>query len=302
LSKQLAQRQLQFPNFAVPACCDFKPTIEKGVVIRPTLCRTILNKTNISDYSLNCYTGCTHACVYCYARFMQRFHPHAEPWGKFVDVKTNAVEVLCRQLRRAAPGEVFVGSACDAWQPVETRFGLSRRCCEMLLEAGFELNVLTKSASLLRGLDIFKAKKATIGVTVTSLDEHLRILWEPGASPVADRFELIRQAKRAGLKTAVMFGPLLPDFSDTATSIEALLRRAAELQIDTIWFDALNPRPKVWPSITTLLRSRFPHLLTHYRQILFEDVCRRDYLASLRRRITAAADKFSLSKKVTICF
>ena len=74
------------------------------IIVRETVCKTILNKSSISDYSLNCYTGCTHGCVYCYARFMQRFHPHEEPWGKFVDVKINAVEVLKRQLRRAKPG------------------------------------------------------------------------------------------------------------------------------------------------------------------------------------------------------
>ena len=76
-------------------------------IVRETVCKTILNRSGLGDYSLNCYTGCTHACVYCYARFMQRFHPHDEPWGAFVDVKVNAVEVLKRQLRRATPGSVF---------------------------------------------------------------------------------------------------------------------------------------------------------------------------------------------------
>ena len=71
----------------------------RQVIVRETVCKSILNRSGLSDYSLNCYTGCTHACVYCYARFMQRFHPHDEPWGAFVDVKVNAVEVLKRQLR-----------------------------------------------------------------------------------------------------------------------------------------------------------------------------------------------------------
>jgi len=85
-------------------------------IVREVVCKTILNRSSIGDYSLNCYTGCTHRCVYCYARFMQRFHPHDEPWGAFVDVKVNAVETLKRQLRRANPGEVFLSSACDGWQ------------------------------------------------------------------------------------------------------------------------------------------------------------------------------------------
>ena len=74
-------------------------------IVREVACKTVLNRSALSEYSLNCYTGCTHGCVYCYARFMQRFHPHDEPWGAFVDVKTNAVEVLKRQFaarRRAA--------------------------------------------------------------------------------------------------------------------------------------------------------------------------------------------------------
>ena len=76
-------------------------TVSARPVVRETVCKTILNRGTLSDYSLNCYTGCTHRCVYCYARFMQRFHPHDEPWGDFVDVKVNAVETLTRQLRRA---------------------------------------------------------------------------------------------------------------------------------------------------------------------------------------------------------
>jgi DNA repair photolyase len=114
------------------------------VIVRETTCKTVLNCSSISDYSLNCYTGCAYGCIYCYARFMQRFHPHAEPWGKFVDVKVNAVEALERQLRRAEPGCVFVSSACDGWQPLEAERKLTRRCCGLLLDYGFQVNVLTK--------------------------------------------------------------------------------------------------------------------------------------------------------------
>ena len=77
----------------------------EGVAVREVRCRSLLNRCSIDDYSFNCYVGCAHGCGYCYARFMQRFHPHAEDWGRFVDVKVNAVEVLARQLRRLPPGE-----------------------------------------------------------------------------------------------------------------------------------------------------------------------------------------------------
>ncbi len=272
------------------------------VVVRETACKTILNRSAISDYSLNCYTGCTHACVYCYARFMQRFHPHPEPWGRFVDVKANAVEVLKRQLRRAEPGEVFVSSACDAWQPIEAECRLTRRCCELLLERGFKVNALTKSALVLRDIDLLRRGRARIGVTVTTLDERLRAVWEPGASTVEERFGVIDEARRAGLETAIMFGPLLPFLSDSQAAIEAMFRRAADLEIDQIWVDALNPRPRVWPAVARLLADRFPDAREPYRRMLFEGKTRASYLATLAQRVAAAAERSSLAGRVEVCW
>jgi DNA repair photolyase len=271
------------------------------VSVRETVCKTILNRSALSDYTLNCYTGCTHRCTYCYARFMQRFHPHDEPWGAFVDVKINAVEVLKRQLRRAAPGEVFVSSACDGWQPIEAECQLTRRCCELLLERGFRLNVLTKSTLVMRDIELFRGRPVQLGITLTTLDERLRELWEPGAASIDGRCQVIEVARRAGLKTAVMFGPLLPYLSDTQASLDGLMKRAADLGIDVIWVDAMNPRPRVWPAVAQLLRAEFPELLPRYRKLLFEEASRTEYLAELRTRVDLAARRASLAERVTVC-
>ena len=270
-------------------------------VVRETTCKTILNRTSISDYSLNCYTGCEHGCVYCYARFMQRFHPHPEPWGEFVDVKTNAVEVLTRQLRRAKPGDVFVSSACDGWQPTEAERTLTRRCCQLLLQHGFQVNVLTKSALVLRDLDLLAGGRARVGITVTTLDESLRRLWEPKSARVEERFGVIERARALGLKTAVMFGPLLPFLSDDQESLDAMFGRAVALDIDVIWVDALNPRPRVWPSVSALLRQDFPELKERYSRMLFNKPARAEYLAGLRGRVERAAARHRLTERVRGC-
>jgi DNA repair photolyase len=270
-------------------------------IVRETVCKTILNRSGLGDYSLNCYTGCAHACAYCYARFMQRFHPHDEPWGAFVDVKVNAVEVLKRQLRRVKPGNVFVSSACDGWQPIEAQWRLTRRCCELLLEYGFELHVLTKSTLVLRDMDVFAGHPVEVGVTVTTLDERLKELWEPGTASVEERFGVIEAAQKAGLRTSIMFGPLLPLLSDSQEAIEALLDRAAALDVDQIWIDAMNPRPRVWPAVASLLRERFPELTESYRRILFDRAVRAAYLADLRTRITTAVARKSLADRVSAC-
>jgi len=275
---------------------------QRPVAVRETVCKTILNRSSLGDYSLNCYTGCEHGCAYCYARFMQRFHPHAEAWGQFVDVKINAVETLKRQLRRTPPGEVFVSSACDGWQPVEREYGLTRRCCELLLEYGFQVNLLSKSSLVLRDLDVFTGRPVTVGITVTTLDDQLWKLWEPKAASVEERFRVVEEARRIGLGTSLMFGPLLPFLSDDQTSIEALFRRAADLGIHRIWVDALNPRPRVWPAVDQLLRDRFPDLCRGYQEILFRGQSRSAYLEALHRRVVRAAERFFLVDRVCCCF
>ena len=278
------------------------PAPSSGVVVREVDCRTVLNRTSLGDYSLNCYTGCAHGCAYCYARFMQRFHPHDEPWGAFVDVKRNALDVLRRQLRRAPPGEVFLSSACDGWQPIEAERRLTRRACAMLLEHGFRLHVLTKSALVLRDLDVFAGKDVRLGVTLTALDAGLAALWEPRAWSPAERIEVLRAARRAGMATAVMFGPLLPSLCDDAESLHALFAVAAELGVDKIWVDAINPRPRVWPAVAALLRSRYSGLLETYRRILFDRARRSEYLAALRRRVDEVARRAGMAGRTSACF
>lgn len=269
-----------------------------GVVVREVECKALLNQSGISDYSFNCYTGCANGCVYCYARFMQRFHPHAETWGQFVDVKVNAVNVLARQLRRLCPGSVFTCSACDGWQEAEREYELTRRSCKMLLEAGFHLNVLTKSDLVLRDLDIFKGHDVRLGVTITTPDEAQARLWEPGASPVSARVRILKEAKAAGLKTAVAFAPLLPAISDTPESLWELFSLAAEAGVDHIWTDAMNPRPRVWPSVQGFLRRRQPKLVEHYRRLLFDPACRVQYEAELSQRVRAAAAQAGLADRL----
>jgi DNA repair photolyase len=269
-----------------------------GLVVREVTCKSLLNRSRNGNYSFNCYTGCEHGCVYCYARFMQRFHPHEEPWGEFVDVKVDAPDVLVRQLRRLRPGSVFTCSACDGWQRVEQHYELTRRCCQLLLEAGFRLDILTKSELVLRDIDVLERGDVRLGVTITTTDETLARLWEPRASSVSARLQVLKEAKAAGLETSVMFGPLLPAVSDTPEALSELFSIAAAADVDQIWTDSLNPRPRVWPSIQTFLRRHRSDLLPMYRCVLFDRTYRERYVADLNDRIRVAAADAGLTDRL----
>jgi DNA repair photolyase len=265
------------------------PYVAGRTVVREVVCKTILNKGNERDYSLNCYTGCAHGCVYCYARFMERFHPHDEPWGRFVDVKINALSALSKDIRRSSPGSVFVSSACDGWQPLEKKYELTRNCCKELLRAGFKLIVLTKSPLILRDMDLFYRKNVQIGVTITTADEQQARLWEPYAGSVTERINVLKEAKAAKLHTAIMFSPILPGISDNMEALVSLFELARKVQVDTIWTDCLNCRPRVWESLQRFLIKNSPALLEKYRDILFDPEKRSCYRQELSRRIWQAA-------------
>ena len=115
------------------------------------------------------------------------------------------------------------------------------------------------------------------------------------------RLAVIKAARDAGLQTSVMFGPLLPFLSDSQAAIDALLEQAADLGVDRIWIDAINPRPRVWPAVAELLRANFPELLLPYRKILFDGTSRTQYLEELRARVDDAARRKSLTDRVAAC-
>lgn len=273
------------------------------LAVREVECRSILNRSQITDYTLNCYTGCGHACVYCYARCLERFNPHPEPWGRFVDVKANAPDVLRRQVRRARPGEVIVSSVCDGWQPLEGKYRLSRQCLAILLNAGFAVNILTKSALVQRDFDLLAgAPGVELGMTITTLDERLRALLEPAASPVADRLRALAGAREKGIPVYVFLGPLLPLIGDGKEGLDALMAAVAPLEPVGVYVDTLNPRAGVWSALRPVLARLEPGLLPRYSQLLYNREAAAGYREALARRVRDAAAVRGLADRLHVLF
>ena len=125
----------------------------RNMVIKEIAVKDIMTKTNlpVSDFAVNPYVGCTHACKYCYASFMKRFTNHPEPWGEFIDVKSWP--------KISKPGkyvgkEAFFCSVTDPYQPVEKKYGRTRALLEQLLPTGISISISTKSDLILRDLNL----------------------------------------------------------------------------------------------------------------------------------------------------
>ena len=184
-----------------------------NLLIQEKRVKSLLSKSGIPgvDYCINPYVGCSHGCRYCYATFMKRFTGHTEPWGTFVDSKTNAPEVLHRQMKRAARGHVLISSVTDPYQPIEEKYKLTRRCLEVLLPYQSSVGILTKSPLILQDLDLLKQfKEIEVGFTIPTDDDEIRKIFEPHAPPIRARIQALKKLYEAGLKTYAFIGPLLP--------------------------------------------------------------------------------------------
>jgi DNA repair photolyase len=123
------------------------------MIIRDIEVKSIMTKTNlpVSDFAVNPYVGCTHACKYCYASFMKRFTDHPEPWGEFVDVK-HWPEI--NSPGKYAGKEAFFCSVTDPYHPPEKKYGRTRALLEQLLPTGISISISTKSDLILRDLEL----------------------------------------------------------------------------------------------------------------------------------------------------
>jgi DNA repair photolyase len=207
--------------------------------IREIKAKNILSKSQVYDYALNPYVGCQHACVYCYARFMKRFTGHKERWGEFVDIKINAPELLALEVKKKKVGRVWISGVCDPYQLLEKRYVITKRCLEVLVENGWPFTIQTKSPLVLRDVEIIKrSSDAEVGFTITTADERIRKIFEPGAPTSKKRIDALAKLHGAGIKTFVMVAPILPGAEGLAVELKG--------KIGLVIIDRLNYHYADW--------------------------------------------------------
>ncbi|MBI4825861.1 MAG: radical SAM protein [Nitrospirae bacterium] len=201
--------------------------------IREITAKSILSKSQIYDYAINPYVGCAHNCAYCYAKFMKRFTGHTEPWGDFVDVKINAPELLAKEIKKKKIGRVWISGVCDAYQPLEKKYMITKQCLYILAENNWPFTIQTKSPLVLRDIEILKrAGDAEVGFTITTADDKIRKIFEPGAPPINKRIEALAELHSAGIKTFAMIAPILPGAAGLVSKLTG--------KVDNVLIDRLN--------------------------------------------------------------
>ena len=182
--------------------------------------------------SINPYRGCEHGCSYCYARPTHAYmglSPGLDFESKLF-AKTNAAELLRAELSNAhyVPMTIALGANTDPYQPIEREYRITRQILEVLSEFNHPVGIVTKSALVLRDLDILqdmaRRNLVKVAVSVTTLDPKLARAMEPRAATPAKRLGAIEALSRAGVPSVVMSAPIIPGLNDS--EIENILKAA----------------------------------------------------------------------------
>lgn len=261
-------------------------------------CRTALNLSKISGmaYCLNPYTGCEHRCIYCYATFMRRFRNHSEEWGSFVDVKINFINRLKEELQKKKIGLVAIGTVSDPYQPIEAKYRTTRQAIALLNQYNFPYEVLTKSNLIVRDIDLLRDNKnSSVELTITTVDETIRQIFEPKAPSVPARLKTLEKLLANSIETTVFFGPVIPYFSDSPEKIRQFFRILQGIGVRRVLVDKLNYLETKIGQIIRVLRQTSPQAIPYYQQILLNPI---HYQITLRQNIEMVAKDFKFSVEV----
>ena len=275
---------------------DDLPAFQTTVTADST--RKIITRNDSPDISfersINPYRGCEHGCVYCFARPTHAYlglSPGLDFESRLF-MKPNAPDLLEREL--SAPGYVpkiiAIGTNTDPYQPIERRFKIMRGILEVLERAGHPVGIVTKSALVLRDLDILarmaKRDLVKVAVSVTSLDAKLARAMEPRAPTPPRRLETLRQLVQAGVPTSAMVAPVIPALNDP--EIERILEAVAAAGVRHAGYVLLRLPLEVRDLFREWLLENYPDRYRHVFRLIRDTRGGKDYDSTFGKRMTGS--------------
>jgi DNA repair photolyase len=244
------------------------------------------------DRSINPYRGCEHGCIYCFARPTHAYlglSPGLDFESKLF-AKPEAAKLLERELSAPgyAPRTIAIGTNTDPYQPIEREHQVMRRILEVLDRYGHPVGIVTKSALVLRDLDILtrmaRRNLVKVALSVTTLDPKLARVMEPRAATPSRRLEALRQISAAGVPASVMVAPVIPALNDT--EIERILDSAAAVGVREAGYVLLRLPLEVRDLFREWLMANFPDRYRHVFKLIRETRGGKDYDSSFGKRMT----------------
>ncbi|HEY8083356.1 MAG TPA: radical SAM protein [Solirubrobacterales bacterium] len=250
-----------------------------GINFHEVYARSALNHVSGGRYgfnwTINPYRGCTHACVFCFARRTHRYLDFnaGRDFEREIVVKVNVPELLRGELARPSWKRelVALGTNTDPYQWVESRYRMMPEILAALEEADTPVSVLTKSPLVLRDIDIFermaKRLRVSVNLSVPTLDEKVWRATEPHTPSPAARLDAVAELRRRGISSGVLIAPMMPGINDSPEQVEPIVERAREADATFLGSAPLHLRDEVREVFFGWLEAKRPDLLPRYEQL-----------------------------------
>ena len=255
------------------------------------------------SWTVNPYRGCSHACVYCFARSSHRYLglDAGRDFDSQVIVKVNVAEVLAAELARPTWGRerVALGSNTDPYQRAEGRYGLMPGVIAALARSGTPFSLLTKGTLVRRDLPALAAAArdvpVSLALSIAVFDDALQPSLEPGTPSTAARLATVEAAREAGLEVAVFVAPILPFLTDSEEHLDRAMRRIREAGATSVSYEVLHLYSGVKEWFAGWLARERPDALPRYRELYGRGAyAPEDYRALVRGRVHAAREAHGL--------
>ncbi|HUR61152.1 MAG TPA: radical SAM protein [Candidatus Thermoplasmatota archaeon] len=169
-------------------------------------------------WSVNPYSGCAHACSYCYVP--DTVKAERVRWGRYVIVKRDLPTQLARAVGKSDKHTVYFSTATDPYQPAEREHRITRKCLEVLVRKDWPVEVLIRSPLVLRDLELLSQfSQVRVGLSIPTLDDRLRRALEPNAPPIEARLRTLKKVSDAGIKAFANYTPAAPPTTHDAAAI-----------------------------------------------------------------------------------
>jgi DNA repair photolyase len=274
-----AERERPLPGLAVEAVRTFDAPEATGIRFHEVRARSALNHVPGAPYgfewTINLYRGCTHACVYCFAR---RTHAYLDlnagrDFEREIVVKVNAPELLRAELARPSWKRelVAIGTNTDPYQWCESRYKMMPPVLEALHEADTPVSVLSKSPLVLRDIELYvemaRQAGASVNLSVPTLDEKVWRETEPHTPHPRARLEAVAKLNAKGVSSGVLVAPLMPGINDAPGQVEPIVELAREAGASFVGSAALHLRGEVRDVFFGWLKAKRPDLIPRYEQL-----------------------------------
>lgn len=210
-------------------------------------------------FTINPYTGCSHSCLYCYASayIKEFFNPRK---------KEKLIEYVSKDMNLIPKGSIInISSSSDPYIPLEKKEKLTRKILEKFVSENYIIEIVTKSDLITRDIDLLSRGKSIVSITITTLDEELAKILEPGATSPFKRIDAVRKLSENKIPVVVRFDPIIPFLTDNEENIEKVVDGAVNAGARHV----ISSTYKVKLDNLERIISKFPNLSKNFKEFYF---------------------------------